>query len=69
MGNSGDELAGALGLMCLGLILLVASWGVAWWGLMYGWGLEPKSWPVIIGSAFFATLLALASNLIGRGIK
>jgi RsiW-degrading membrane proteinase PrsW (M82 family) len=46
-----------------GLAIGIASSILA---LIYGWGLEPKSWAWIIGAGFFGQMLAVVIMEIGK---
>lgn len=46
------------------LIMTGAGVGMGWMGMIYGWGLEPQSWPWIVGSTVGGIVLVA----IGRAV-
>jgi hypothetical protein len=42
----------------LAFALTLVSIGLGWWIMIQGWGVQPQSWPIIIGGTV-ATLLLL----------
>jgi len=49
-------------------ILFVSVLGifVQWAGMIYGWGMVPKSWPVIIGTFLTGTVFMFVTQAIGK---
>ena len=50
--------------VCLQALIVVSGW----FSLAYGWGLEVRSWPVIVGWGFIlSTTLSLGQGWVYRG--
>ena len=47
-----------------GLILIALSLSLSYAGAVYGWGLEAKSWPIIIGSSIGAWIVATCAAAV-----
>lgn len=48
------------------LFVLVLVTVIQWGSLIYGWGMTPQSWPVIIGASVAALMLTVVSITLGR---
>jgi hypothetical protein len=48
------------------LFLLVLVTVVQWGSLIYGWGMTPQNWTVIIGASIVALMLTVVSVTLGR---
>lgn len=44
----------------------LAAFGIGWLVLMFGWGLEPQSWPWIIGGTFVSLICAGIGGILAK---
>jgi len=60
---SGSQAVAMIGTLLFALVTPFALWSIGLFVMLYGWGLHPKSWPIVIaggGAAmFFGFVLAL----------
>jgi len=51
------------------LALCVIAWGISILVMMYGWGLEPKSWGWIIGAGIAGQVIIHTMQAIAKEVK